>query len=112
MPALDWLDPRSALHVLRILQEAISNILQHGGATELRVATGEVDGGVFVTLDANGQGVVRPNFDAGPGLSQGLSNMARRADAVGGQVDWEARDGGTRFRLWLPLKRLNEEAAC
>ncbi|RYY38484.1 histidine kinase, partial [archaeon] len=28
VPALDWLDPRSALHVLRILQEGISNILQ------------------------------------------------------------------------------------
>ncbi|WP_394792383.1 ATP-binding protein [Rhodoferax sp.] len=102
VPALDWLDPRSALHVLRILQEGISNTLQHADATELRVATGQADGGVFVLLVDNGQG-----FRAHPAgeVGRGLSNMARRAHAIGGQVTWEAVDGGTRFKLWLPLRR-------
>jgi signal transduction histidine kinase len=108
VPALDWLDPRSALHVLRILQEAISNILQHAGATELRVATGEAGGGVFVTLDANGGGFAESQVNGG-GQSKGLSNMARRALAVGGDVAWQAIDGGSRFRLWLPLERPAED---
>jgi signal transduction histidine kinase len=117
LPAIDWLDPRGALHVLRILQEAISHILQHAGATELRVATGEADGGVFVTLDDNGPSAARAEPGAHVAATagvrgQGLSTMARRARAVGGQVGWEAIDGGTRFRLWLPLQRHAEEPVC
>ena len=99
VPALTWLDPRSALHVLRILQEGISNTLQHASATELRVATGEAEGGVFVLLVDNGQG-----FQAKERTGHGLSNMARRAHAIGGTVAWEAVPGGTQFRLWLPLR--------
>ena len=103
VPALTWLDPRSALHVLRILQEGISNTLQHAGATELRVATGVADHGVFVLLVDNGQGF-QAKQRAGEKTGHGLSNMARRAHAIGGTVAWEAVPGGTQFRLWLPLQ--------
>lgn len=103
VPGLDWLDPRSALQVLRILQEGISNTLQHAGATELRVATGEADDGVYVLLEDNGQGLgLRPSEE----MEQRLGNMALRAQALGGQAAWEVVPGGTRFRLWLPLQRL------
>lgn len=104
VPALDWLDARSALHVLRILQEGISNILQHAHASELRVATGEADGGVYVLLEDNGQG-----FRSQPlgGAGRGLSNMTRRAHAIGGQVAWTPLAAGMRLRLWLPLRRLD-----
>ncbi|WP_010462616.1 sensor histidine kinase [Acidovorax radicis] len=103
VPALNWLDPRCALHVLRILQEGISNILQHANASELRVATGEADGGVYVLLEDNGRGFNHhPLNDVG----RGLSNMARRAHAIGGWVAWDRLPGGTRFKLWLPLRRL------
>lgn len=29
LPELDWIDPRNALHILRILQEAFTNIIKH-----------------------------------------------------------------------------------
>lgn len=101
VPPLEWLDPRSALHILRILQEGISNVMQHAGATELRVATAREADGVAVVLLDNGRG-----FSAQPEgpMGHGLSNMRRRARAIGGTVTWEAAQGGTRFRLWLPLK--------
>lgn len=106
--ALDWLDARSALHVLRILQEGISNILQHARATELRVMTGEAadevsaEAGVFVILQDNGQGFTcQPASEAG----HGLSSMTKRAQEIGGKVSWQANGGGTLFRLWLPLRR-------
>lgn len=101
VPPLEWLDPRSALHILRILQEGISNVMQHAGATELRVATAREADGVAVLLIDNGRG-----FTAQPegATGHGLSNMVRRARAIGGEVTWEAAEGGTRFRLWLPLK--------
>jgi signal transduction histidine kinase len=111
VPALEWLDPRSALHVLRILQEGIGHIIQHANATALRVLTGEADGGVYVQLIDNGKG-----FDA---QAQAMASadkeaptMQRRAHAVGGTVTWQSLPDGTLFRLWLPLHKRTEAAAA
>ena len=58
-------------------------------------------------LEDNGQGFrAHPSGEVG----RGLSNMARRAHAIGGQVAWDTVPGGTRFRLWLPLRRLEAVA--
>jgi signal transduction histidine kinase len=104
VPALEWLDPRSALHVLRILQEGIGNIIQHAGASQLRVFTGEADGGVYVQLCDNGASSA--TLAQGMGVHGGdTSNMLRRAQAVGGKVSWTNTAEGTHFRLWLPLRK-------
>jgi len=104
LPALEWLDPSSALHILRIVQESISNILRHTRATEIRVATSLHDAGVQVTIEDNGQG-----FDIDKAMSsssgRGLQNQRRRARSIHGTVSWESRPTGTRFVLWLPLRR-------
>ena len=104
LPTLDWLEPSSALHILRIVQESIANILRHTRADRIRVATARADGGVTVTIEDNGQG-----FDVDKVLAKasgrGLQNQRRRAQALGGAVTWVSASGGTRFTLWLPLER-------
>lgn len=110
VPPLPWLDAREALNILRILQEALSNVLQHAGARSLRVAT-EVDGtgvAVLVEDDGQGSGAARAAAAAGsppPAGGRGLANMVRRARSLGGHVEWHAIAGGSRLRLWLPLQR-------
>lgn len=106
LPALDWLDPSSALHILRIVQESISNILRHTRATEIRVGTAIADAGVQVTIEDNGQGFDVQRVTGDPSASgRGLQNQRRRAQAIRGTVEWESRTTGTRFVLWLPLQR-------
>lgn len=103
VPALDWLDPRNALHILRILQEAFANILKHTGAGEIRVGTGLENDGVTVTVTDNGQG-----FSLESALKKGgkgLQNQLRRAQSIGGEVRWHSNGTGTRMTLWLPEKR-------
>jgi two-component sensor histidine kinase len=108
VPPLVWLDPRSALHILRILQEGISNVMQHAGATELRVAT--VRGGAGRGRDPHGQ---RPRLqpaarrrDGARAVEHGAARACgRRRGVVGGDAE------GTRFRLWLPLRRAHGRAA-
>ena len=104
LPTLDWLDPSSALHILRIVQESIANILRHTRATEIRVGTALEASGVRVTVEDNGQG-----FDVektlGHTAGRGLHNQQRRAQAVDGTVSWRSGPMGTRFMLWLPLGR-------
>jgi len=104
LPALDWLDPTSALHILRIVQESIANVLRHTRATEIRVATEPEASGVRVSIEDNGQGFDVEKALAGTG-GRGMQNQQRRAQAVGGEVSWRSGPGGTLFTLWLPLQR-------
>lgn len=103
VPALDWLDPRNALHILRILQEAFANILKHTQALEIRVSTGAGDGGVTVTITDNGPGFSLDNALKSGG--KGLQNQLRRARSIGGEVRWDSDGTGTRMTLWLPESR-------
>lgn len=103
VPALDWIDPRNALHILRILQEAFTNIIKHTHATEIRVIT-EVDNQfVLVKIIDNGAG-----FNVADGISnagKGLGNQIRRAESIGAQISWTSSLGGTNLLLRLPIRR-------
>lgn len=102
LPPLGWLDPRRALHVLRILQETLTNTFKHTEATEIHVSTGQDGDGVFVRIADNG-----PGFDAEQALrsgGKGLANQRRRADAIGARVHWSSTARGAVTTLWLPLQ--------
>jgi len=102
VPKLDWLDPKNALHILRILQEAFTNIIKHTQATEIRVATTMEDNFVVVTVTDNGQGFSLEHALKSGG--KGLSNQMRRAEAIGAEITWESNGAGTYFTLRLPIK--------
>lgn len=104
VPPLDWLEPKKALHILRILQEAFTNIIKHTHATEIRAATGIEGDYAVVTITDNGQG-----FDVETALKsggKGLSNQMRRAEAIDAKVKWSADRAGTCFTLYLPIKHI------
>jgi signal transduction histidine kinase len=102
VPPVGWLDPRRALHVLRILQETLTNTFKHTDATEIHVSTGQEADGVFVRIADNG-----PGFDPEQALrsgGKGLANQRRRADAIGARVQWRSTPQGAVTTLWLPLQ--------
>ncbi len=109
LPTLAWLEPSSALNILRIVQESIANILRHTQATDIRVGTAVETDGVRVSIEDNGQG-----FDVEKALvaatGRGLHNQRRRAQAVEGTVAWKSGPMGTQFTLWLPLERESQAA--
>ncbi|MET3493437.1 signal transduction histidine kinase [Variovorax boronicumulans] len=103
VPALPWLDPGSALHILRIMQECVANVLRHTKATTISFRTAMAGEGVRVVIEDNGTG-----FDVEEALrrsGRGLRNQQRRAEAIGGTASWQSGKGGTRFTLWLPIQR-------
>lgn len=99
VPPLPWLDPRSALHILRILQEIIGNAVRHSGTAEVKVSTSHDDEFVTVTVTDSGRG-----FDSAAtgGRGRGLANVRRRAAAIGAEAAWTPVSPGTRFELRLP----------
>ena len=103
VPPLDWLDPRNALHILRILQEAFTNILKHTSATEIRVMTGVENACVVVKIIDNGAG-----FSLAQGMrnaGKGLGNQRRRAESIGADIRWTSSQAGTCLALHLPIRR-------
>ena len=105
VPALVWLDPKSALHILRILQEAFTNVIKHAQATEIRVGTGVEGSWVVVTIHDNGTGfLIERALQSG---GKGLTNLKHRAQAIGADVSWDSSDAGTCFTLRMPINRLS-----
>jgi signal transduction histidine kinase len=102
VPRLGWLDPSSALHILRIVQESITNVLRHASATTVRVGVALEADGVRVTVQDNGTGFDVPRALASAS-GHGLYNQQRRSQAIGGTVNWQSGPQGTVFSLWLPL---------
>ncbi len=103
---LHWLDATNALHVLRIFQEAIGNVLTHSGATEMRIGCheSERDGraGIAVYVADNGAGFRTDEVARG----KGLSNIHARARSLHGELTCESTIGnGSTVTLWLPHMR-------
>jgi signal transduction histidine kinase len=93
------LAPEQLLHLLRILQEAITNAVKHAGAQTIEVASGAEQragrAGAFVEVRDDGRGALAPR----PG--RGIANMRQRAELIGGELTIESGERGTSVRLWL-----------
>lgn len=104
VPPLPWLHPPQALHVLRIVQESITNVLKHARATQIEVSavTSLSSAGadqVVITITDNGIGFDTTAQKAG----RGLRHIRDRASMLGGSIAIESMpQGGTRVTLLLP----------
>lgn len=102
MPPLPWLEPAQALQVLRLVQEAITNVVKHARARTLRVSAGPAGGALEVCIADDGCGFDPATANAG----QGLAGMRKRAQALGAELLVDAAPGaGCRVRLRLPSAR-------
>jgi signal transduction histidine kinase len=103
VPAMDWLNQRNALHILRILQESITNIVKHAQATTIGVSTYAEGDHVIVSICDDGQGFRVEEALARGG--KGLTNQMSRAESLGASVNWQSGGTGTCFTLRLPIFR-------
>jgi signal transduction histidine kinase len=89
------------LAAYRIVQESVSNIVRHAGATTGTVMLRFDRDDLTVTID-NEAGT--SNGAASPGAGNGIRGMRERAEALGGELEAGPRpDGGFRVRARLPL---------
>ncbi len=101
-----YADPETAMHLYRIAQEAINNVLRHGNARRILVTLGSIEGRPFLAVDDDGRGFDLKRQARERGL--GLQLMAYRAAMIGG-VFRALRSplGGARVECVLshPLRR-------
>jgi signal transduction histidine kinase len=100
-PELAGLPPQSALHIMRIVQEALNNAVKHARPTAVTVSITRHDGAVMIGVADDGSGF---DPDATKGGGRGLSGMRKRAEQLGAKFLVARRDsGGTFVSLHLPL---------
>ena len=102
--ALAWLEPKAALHILRILQEALANIVKHADASVITVATRMQGDQVAVSVRDDGRGFRAPS-EPTESTGKGLANQRRRARDIGATVHVESSSAGTCLTLLLPVER-------
>jgi signal transduction histidine kinase len=79
------------------VKEALNNALKHSGATEVRIGLAATDGRMTITIADNGRGFA---VSGARGKGNGLDNMNRRLEQIGGHLFLESEPGhGTNIRL-------------
>lgn len=98
---------------LRIVQEAVANVMQHAGARHVEVGVGYRGSGLRLEVADDGRGLTRPDGSGltrpdGPGgdmAGWGLTGMRERAASVGGTLAVTSEPGrGTSVCVWLPVR--------
>lgn len=98
------LDFFQVLTLYRIALEAVNNVARHAHSSRCEIDCRITADTLIFSVEDNGAGFDWTLAD-GKARGRGLSNMARRANAIGANLSWaHARfSSGTRFELRLPL---------
>jgi signal transduction histidine kinase len=93
-------DPTKAIHVYRVLQEALSNVARHAGTDRAVVRLRFEPGRLELEVEDQGKGMDPDTARRGLGLVA----MRERGAIVGGILEFSRPpQGGTRVRLSVPL---------
>ena len=94
------LEPDSATHLYRIVQEALTNAVRHGRATRVSLTIASTATHIDFSIRDNGRGMTQPTSRRG-GI--GLKTMTYRAQMLGGELSiLPAKGGGTIVRCRCP----------
>lgn len=93
---------QDTMHIMRIFQEAVHNVVKHASATELIIRIAETEEEWNVHISDNGIGIAD---DPEKPFHYGLQSMKERAEKIGGILTVSAGiDGGTIVALGWPKK--------
>jgi signal transduction histidine kinase len=96
------LTEETSMTVYRTLQEALTNVVKHAGATRVNVDLIARDGMLSLEIADDGRGVA--DSDLAKPDSYGLRGLAERARAVGGWIEVSGAARGTVVLLTVPLQ--------
>jgi signal transduction histidine kinase len=99
-------DKESEIHVYRIVQEAVNNILKHSSATEAAVVVKRLTGTVSMSIRDNGHGFEPATLHEANShdVGYGLSGIKERVRILGGTFAIDARAGqGTALSIEIPV---------
>jgi len=92
-------DGNVAVHIYRVLQEALNNVVRHSGAQDAQVRLNFLPDAVELEIEDHGKGAV--SLETRTGI--GLVGMRERAELLRGTIEFKRpAQGGTLVRLKVP----------
>jgi two-component system sensor histidine kinase UhpB len=89
------------LSAYRIIQEAVTNIVRHSGATLAHIQVRSDGGQMTLAISDNGRGAASVKREG----HYGVRGMQERAESHGGQIVFQtAAEGGLEVVVSLPIK--------
>jgi two-component system sensor histidine kinase UhpB len=106
-PSLDETGDTSDLTIYRVVQEALTNVFRHAGATRIDVTIEPMQPPPALKRGAAGSALVRvrdngSGFASVSGLGFGLIGMRERVMALGGSVTVASTDSGVTVEAIIP----------
>lgn len=100
--SLEKIDSRIHIELLRILQETLSNIARHSGASLVNVKITEVRRDLNLIIKDNGKGIDPENLYSHSDEKKhyGIKNIKARVDHIGGKVEFK-NDGGCTIAICI-----------
>ena len=91
--------------LMRIIQEALTNVRRHSDANKVLIQCGEEDGLVCMCIEDNGRGFNPDQVIKEVDQRYGLKIMGERAESVGGSLEFDSQPGaGTRIIVRVPAE--------
>ena len=96
------LQDETETHLFRIVQEALTNIARHSGATRVFIHLRREGDEIRLTIQDNGKGLQKPRA-----AGMGLSGMRARARSAGGELQLRSTPGqGVTIDVHAPLGKI------
>ena len=90
------------VHIYRIVQEALTNIVKHSGATGASVEIQQVKSKIILHIRDNGKGFNKNNVIKTT-AGQGLQNILARADMLNAKIFLTTAHGhGVKYLIQIP----------
>jgi signal transduction histidine kinase len=97
------LPPEMRHNIFLVVKEALTNVLKHSGAHEVHVHTRATANTMEFIVQDDGAGFSGAKNNAGDNRN-GLTNMQRRAETMGGKLNLESTQKGTTVSLVVTVK--------
>lgn len=99
-------DGNAGIHIYRVLQEALNNVVRHSGGQRAWVRLRFLPQALELEVEDHGAGIQPLSLRQRQGI--GLVAMRERAELLGGTIEFfEPREGGTVVRLKVARERLD-----
>jgi signal transduction histidine kinase len=99
----------AAVHVYRVLQEALNNVARHSGAKQVWVRLTFAEEQLVLEVEDHGAGFAPTRERRGIGMVA----MRERAELLGGSITFDRpAEGGALVRLTVPRESVSKEAAA
>lgn len=83
------------MNIYRTIQEAVNNSIKYAKASRISISAKKLENQIKITIQDNGLGFDEKTVEKG----NGLQNMQKRIEEIGGEFQLSSSNEGTRIEI-------------